>query len=445
MDAEGPRQKEDLMPMTKRGRMPKRVGVFFILFGFLCNPWVIGVLFSGDGSIDWVGYRVVIWVFELGLIGTGLYLALRKPPKLVEDAKNLALLSVSLLFSAFLVEIVLRIFVPGPQFHPSLAFYPHRKVTFTTNLPGVSDTVTVTTNKWGMRGDPIPSDWTERITIIAIGGSTTKCSFLPDDKTWPTQLQKLLRQVKPDIMVQNAGLTGHSTRGHTLLMEQMVTKVKPDMIVLLVGLNDLGVSLSEEEVNHYLSSPGLHYSIFAQSRVIQLLYSWYRILVDKIPVEEKPGELERELFELKPLTRRTSLPEDVKTILPSLQLFQNNVETIIDSARENNIDILLLTQPLLFGDSDYWDQIQGESYWFQDQAYSISAATYWNLLSIFNETLLETCALKAVPCYDLAAVVPHRQEYFYDAMHFTESGAELVARKTFQFMVEGDHLPSDRH
>ena len=66
----------------------------------------------------------------------------------------------------------------------------------------------------------------------------------------------------------------------------------------------------------------------------------------------------------------------------------------------------------------------------------MSAATVWKMEKIFNDELMAVCRQNGVPCLDLAAVIPHDEEYFYDAAHFTEKGAALVADTVRQFIVD---------
>lgn len=350
--------------------------------------------------------------------------------------QNFSLLAASLLFCLLIFEIALRIFTPPLIFHPNLPLIPYQKMKIKVDLPGVSDTIYHTTNKWGMRGDPIPKDWGERITIITIGGSTTQCYYLSDDKTWPAQLQTLLRQMAPTVMVQNAGLDGHSTRGHLLMMETVIPKIKPDIVILLVGANDLGHSLVEERLlfgNPY-ERAGLKYYLFTHIKVLQFFYIWQQILINKAPIVDKLQYGNHHGYIAKPITERSTLPDSLESILPSLPEFKNNINAIIDIAKRENIKIIFLTQPTLFDDTQYWDAVQGSSYWLRKQKLSISAATYWKMLRIFNDSLIELCKSRSIDCFDLASRIPHSSEYFYDGHHFNEAGAELAANEVFAFM-----------
>jgi len=45
-------------------------------------------------------------------------------------------------------------------------------------------------------------------------------------------------------MVQNAGLDGHSTRGHVLMMKTVVPAVKPKVVLMFVAMNGLNYSIN---------------------------------------------------------------------------------------------------------------------------------------------------------------------------------------------------------
>jgi lysophospholipase L1-like esterase len=90
----------------------------------------------------------------------------------------------------------------------------------------------------------------------------------------------------------------------------------------------------------------------------------------------------------------------------------------------------------LIADTDYWEGFQGTDYWIKNQRINVTAATYWKMIDLFNQELLVICAERQVACYDLAAQIPHERDYFYDSVHFTEAGANLVAHHVAQAVEE---------
>lgn len=354
-----------------------------------------------------------------------------KPRRLLTKAP---LLACSTIFSLFVLEIALRVISPPSPFGPLLPLLPHSKMELhTSNLRGVSPVAMHSTNKWGLRGDEPPADWSKQYTIITIGGSTTQCFYLDDHKTWPYLLQGKLRDSYPGAWVGNGGLDGHSTRGHVVFMQEVVKRVNPNVVVLLVGVNDLGLLLDQDaKLNGSVyERVGLKYRLLASSRLLQILYTWKRVLFDRVAVVDRSGYGSPEPQPLPEPENLTQVQEDLPS---SLQEYHANIEKIIQEARSLNIRVIFLTQPMLFDDTVYWRGIEGAFYWIKNSKGKLSAATFWKLLDLYNKELIRTCQLENVECFDLASAVPHSDLYFYDYVHFNEQGAELAAEKVSGYL-----------
>ena len=292
-----------------------------------------------------------------------------------------------------------------------------------------------TTNKWGFRGDEPPADWDHFLTIVTIGGSTTQCFYLDDRKTWPHLLQERLKGKYSKVWVGNAGLDGHSSRAHLIMMKRAIPKIKPDAVIFLVGINDLLISLSEDEKGHrsQFENTEWTYKFWTSSRLLQVLHTWKLILFDHVHVVTRTRH---RVFVPTPLTEKeVPLPADLREALPFLDAYRRNIEEIIRLGKAMNIRTVFLTQPMRFEDTPYWRGIEAQFYWTKSQKGKRSAATLWRLLLVYNKELLEICKREKVDCFDLASVVPHRDAYFYDTTHFTERGAELVAQKVSGFLM----------
>ncbi len=269
-----------------------------------------------------------------------------------------------------------------------------------------------------------------------MGGSTTQCFYLDDHETWPSLLQSKLKATGWNVWIGNGGLDGHSTRGHIVFMEDLVSKIRPDAVILLVGINDLQYSLDEERRLH-----GSRYDrtswltvVYRRSRLAQTLYAWGQVFLGRAVLVRRSGHGN---FEPRPVTGAApAIPGDIRTLLPGLPEYRANLERIIELARTSGVRPIFLAQPLLFEDSEYWRRVQGGFYWVSTKRPPLPAATYWRMLDVYNRELLAVCARVRVECFDLAAQVPHSPEYFYDAAHFTENGAELVAQRVAEFLLQ---------
>lgn len=371
----------------------------------------------------------------------------KQPPKIKEWFFGALMFAGAGFIILILSEIVLRFISPPSVFSPRLPLRPLTRMELHTNLRGVSPVTTYSTNRWGFRGDEPPSAWKEYHTLLAIGGSTTQCFYLDDRKTWPFLFQKRLEKDHPKVWVGNGGLSGHSTRGNILFMDKVIPKIKPEMVLLLVGANDLAISINEggKLRNHpedpAASQRGQHSILttpLAHSRLVQILYLWKKVLLDKVVVDHTSRHSN---FAMVPLTvPETPLPEDLRELLPQLDEFRENLKKIIQQARSHHVKIVLMTQPYLFEDTPDWEKIRGSYYWTNEtDKFVLSGATFWKLLNIYNQTTLEVCRSEQIPCYDLASAIPHRPTYFYDEVHFTERGAKLVAARTAEFF-KANHL-----
>ena len=320
------------------------------------------------------------------------------------------------------------------MFLPLLPTIPNvREVRGQVPLRGVSSYSRHSTNEWGLRGDPIPLNWKQSFTILAIGGSTTHCFYLDDKKTWPHLLQEHLNADGKKVWVGNAGFDGHSTRGHLTVVKAIVKKVKPNALIFLVGINDLALSLDKKARGGYYDSmrytPQKLQHPLDRLRTFHLARQWKQVIFDEVAVNG--GVFHNNMVQtvLAP-EEFTPLPEDLREILPSLDEYKINVGTLIKNCSELGCQVMFMTQPMLFDDSERWENIVGQNFFIRQGGLRLSAATYWRMLSLFNKTLIKCCAELDVPCYDLSMSIPHDEEYFYDPVHFTEAGAMLVAKFT---------------
>src|SRR4030042_3266414 len=160
-------------------------------------------------------------------------------------AKNLLVLLVSLVIVLGLCELILRVYNPlGFRIRGDNIILPNNKKEIIHHEHGLGklDKIVVhQRNSLGFRGPEPPADFSRNLTIVTVGGSTTECFDLAEDKTWPHDLGvDLQRDFKP-LWLNNAGLSGNSTFGHYILMQDYLVKLNPKVVIFLVGINDLGI------------------------------------------------------------------------------------------------------------------------------------------------------------------------------------------------------------
>jgi len=417
-----------------------RMGAVTELLIVLLPPVVFLLFMFSDISL----MREALFVAGLVLFYIGLssvILSLLLPSRSRKALQRIGLCLCSILFSLILMEIVLRLLTPVSVFHPTLDLRPHLEIQIMLDLPGVPKGGIVTTNSWGMRGEEPPENWDEWFTVITIGGSTTNNAYLTDGMTWSDVLQKSFREVYPMVWVGNGGIHGHSTRGHKVFMREVVSEVRPDAVIFLTGMNDMGqfLRVSEGIGDPGYASLGIRYSIFCASRTVQLLYRLKMIYIDGVEVVTIDTDAPFVIEELS--CPEMNLPENIHDMMQNPEEYVNNIKELIALAREYDVIPVFMTQPILYENNEYWRGISGGTCWFETNLRDISAATFWEMLSALNEDLLAVCAEEQVLCFDLAGAIDHSSENFYDMMHFTETGAAAVGDELAAFLLEVEFLP----
>lgn len=352
-----------------------------------------------------------------------------------EAVRNALVASFTLCIGLAAAELAVRAVVPGSFFDPRLGLIPYSSHTIMVDLPGVTPGGILSTNRWGLRGEEPPEDWESWTTIVTVGGSTTADYYLDDSRTWSHVLQETLRRENPHVWVGNGGIPMHSSETHDFFLREVVAEIRPDIVVFLIGINDIGqfmrgsVALTEPP----LPERGARAFLFARSRLLQSLYKAKKVYLEGAPVISETSDPE---FELLPMPApEAPLPEDLGSLIPDPDCYKRRVLRLIETCRDLGVTPVFLTQPLLYEDTEHWRGIQGGCSWVLGSDSIFSAATHWRMLDYLNRQLIEVCDQEGVACFDLASRIPHESTMFYDAMHFTEAGSERIGRLTGEYLL----------
>ena len=414
----------------------------------LMIPWLENVL-------------VVMYIAIAGGVTLGNLARLLKPDTLVNV--NIALISI--IIALLLGEAGLRFYLPTTdQYYirpPFLhrVFYPRPGT-----MPGVTGESHFMVNSQGLRADEFPAE-ENAYTILAIGGSTTECTFLDQTEAWPQRLQDELNNYSKStkVWVGNAGQSGRTTREHTLHIKYLLPQYPSlDTVILLIGVNDLGLRFSQGEAYtpDYLPSLDARQALmrrafdiwptqnpnspyYTQTAAWRLLS---RSRLRPAPAEETRGIIEEddagESYIQRRAERKTRpIRENLPDLSLSLAEYERNINTIIDSAQEHQVRLILMTQPTFWRND--LTQAEKNLLWFgwgpeREFFYSLEAMIQG--MAAYNEKLLEVCRQRQVECIDLATLLPKDTTVFYDDVHFNESGAERVAKVVADYLLRHEPL-----
>ncbi|MGB8523983.1 MAG: SGNH/GDSL hydrolase family protein, partial [Candidatus Acidiferrales bacterium] len=190
-----------------------------------------------------VGGFAALWLF---VAGAG-YFRTRDRARFLNRLRGPLLSFYAVIFALILVESGLRL---ARRDLPPAIWRPGMRLVFKPDLskfPGVSSVSHFRANEFGLRG-PSLTPGKAVYKIVAVGGSTTLCLMLDDQKTWPQQLMDIMndRQSNFPVWVSNAGVNGHTGAHHLMLLRSLPVLHDANLALFMVGMNDFQFTLSHE-------------------------------------------------------------------------------------------------------------------------------------------------------------------------------------------------------
>ncbi len=306
----------------------------------------------------------------------------------------------------------------------------NKKYIFTNDKIDKLDRVIVhSKNSLGFRGEELPYNFQDYLTIIVVGGSTTECLLVSDGKTWIDILGRDLKSRFSQVWLNNAGLDGQSTFGHLVLMEDFIIKLKPKLVLFLVGANDQSLIQEDEADKKFTKkkATGILLNYLNKSEVFNYAVNFRRFL------KAKKMHAVHENFDV---TQAGSfwMPEKQAAALRQFHRdqflipYRMRLVKLIKLCRDQAIEPVFMTQPSLLGEAT--DSVTGVDLG-KINVGGIDGKTTWDILEFYNEVLREVTRENHVALIDLARELPKSSAYFYDSLHFTNAGCEKVADLVF--------------
>jgi lysophospholipase L1-like esterase len=294
-------------------------------------------------------------------------------------------------------------------------------------LEGLDTRIEHRKNALGFRGEAYPQDFAARLTIIAVGGSTTESFYISDGKTWPDLLAKGLKSRFPGLWLNNAGLDGHSTWGHLALIREYIIDLHPDVVLLLVGVNDLFA----DGPNQYdrAAAGGLLNLLADYSETVSTAVNLYRARqtakMTALGTIPKPNDLRQ-------FPQLTIDQAQIQALLaqaqPGLAAYRRRLTDILELLQKAGTAPVLITQPSLLGPvvDPYGDVDLGNievNLWGR----RLNGLAVWSLLEAYNDVTRSVARERDAGLVDLAAAMPKSRRYYYDFFHFNNEGSAEVA------------------
>jgi lysophospholipase L1-like esterase len=357
-----------------------------------------------------------------------------KKPFWANLGKNLFLILLSLVVALGVVEVALRFYNPlgfrikGDRI---VLLVNRTDVVHHPQTAKLDKMIKVHRNSLGFMGEDPPPDFAQWLTILTIGGSTTECLELSDDKTWPLALGSKLQKSFRKLWLNNAGLAGHSTVGHLILMEDYICKIKPKMVLFLIGINDIGLIRNVEFETRMIkkisfrSLDGFLTGLANYSEVFAAILNLKRFYFPRVTIKIVHEEIDLKTVptvEVPPGARAAKIQLYREKYLGA---FGQRLKKLVEITRSHGIIPVLLTQPVLFGDLQ--DPATGVNLARVEIGKEMDGQLAWQVLELYNDTTRKVGQEAGVLVIDLARKMPKNSIYYYDFMHFTNGGAEKAA------------------
>jgi hypothetical protein len=323
-------------------------------------------------------------------------------------------------------------------------------------LPGVYGTAVFSVNDVGLRGPSFPHQ-DRMYKIVTVGGSTTECRYLDDSQEWPHLLMQYLNdhQKNAAAWVANAGISGLTTVHHLAFLKRLPILTHSDMLIFLIGANDLTTSLAhegastqqmlEDSTTLFFTNPidnRWQNSELSGLQHLQLFRLGQRVFRHLLrPNEQIVAAEDRPSFVTQCRQRRTASPT---VPLPDLHIglleYQQRIRALESECGIRKIRCVFLTQPSMwrkdlspFESSLLWFGWVGPNMEPRSSEHCPARRGYLAVpdaaraIDAYNRTLLSVCDHDGLECYDLASHLPKNTSAFYDDFHFNQSGAEMIA------------------
>lgn len=284
-----------------------------------------------------------------------------------------------------------------------------------------------------------------RIRIMCFGSSETLGVHETEGKEWPSQLGELLKDKYPEIEIINISIMGLSQKMRKAYIEKYVLPLAPDIIVMnhhrlffhiresIRGAEiNIVPCLINENIKNYTKSRILLDRLLSKFRktIYKLLpnqalsyYSMWR-LRKKIKMKEKEY-----------LKNKTPLDEIPESII--LQ-YEKDLNSFIDYLKEKKIVPVMPTFPFLttLANKDIYKTILMETRLMFFIEFSEDGIL--DAMCKLNTLIKKTAEKQDVVCIDIDNLLPKTLEYFADELHYTDKGAELIAKEICESLIRSN-------
>jgi lysophospholipase L1-like esterase len=348
------------------------------------------------------------------------------------------------------VELLARLWIRTDRRY--FVFQPRARIEMDLDRgthPQLEPHVTFAINSDGERGDEPPN--VDRVfRVVVAGGSSTECYFLDQRSAWPALVQahlstpsSLARLGVQASHVGSLGTSGVHAGTLNLIMRRTLPRYESlDLTILMVGVGDVLRWLTEGAPSDGALSVRLDWC-FARHPEVNIGFtprsSGIAEVLRRVRSHWRPPFVTREnagrwLGRARAMRARAT---EMRDVMPDpvefLAAYERNLRETVHVVRAHSRQLLLLQQPW-FEKEPYTDEEQrlmwnggvGEVMDGELTAFYTDRVLFqlWRLVS---ERTARVAAELDVACVDLLPLVPSVMDNYYDHVHHTVAGSQIIA------------------
>lgn len=258
---------------------------------------------------------------------------------------------------------------------------------------------------------------TRTLVIVTLGGSTTD-GIVPH--IWAQALQEIMASHGINVQVYNGGVAGFSSSQELLKLIRDVIPLKPDLVISLNGINDVGVR-----------------DVLPKHPMVN---SYQEAIMKYLTEDQPPAILPNTMTALQHMpwlnegTRiKRAINYGPNVISTPAENWDRNIRLMWASSVQFGIQYLCVLQPTL-GIGAYGEMSAEEKDMFKNVE-GEESLEYMKLVQDFYDEARPDCSKKDY-CIDLVDVFDGQSGLYVDKMHTNDLGNRMVAQAVYDALLE---------
>lgn len=290
--------------------------------------------------------------------------------------------------------------------------------------------------------DRTPDRGKPSFRILTLGGSTSENLALEEEERYPNVLASILEKRYPSYNIElfNGARNWYTTRHSLIAYVTYYSDWKPDLVIVMHGINDLCRSFSPDRfaIGEY-DELWTHFYGPAINGARAPTFEEHLLSFFEVPMDAWYAGLRNKEVDY-PLDRYVSLGS-----------FEKNLRRIVKYVKFDNSRILLVSQPSLYKNKMegrepealcFGKAIANTRLNFVQSEYP-SSKSFFRAMKFFNENAEKVAREEGALFVDAAGDIAKTLNNFRDDLHYTEEGAHLLAESISEAIME-EGLIGDR-